>query len=123
MKRKELDELEGRQLEKSWKIPGSVGQQTDEDEYPAIMDANMLAAVEKLPPELQDRAWTLWDALTELNVKKGIKNRLMGMGHMGVIGDPIWKYIYKLRTGSKAVRDKGGWLVKCLLNHRLNSKR
>ena len=71
-------------------------------------------------PEQQKRARNLWDELIDLKVKPGLRNRLMGLGHMGALNDPIWTYIYKLRTGAaKKVRDRGAWLVKCLLNDKL----
>lgn len=128
MKRNELDDLEGKQLEKSWKKP-ALGAGIDNYKPNGANEANgmndnasIMAVVGKLTPEQQERAKMLWDELTDLRVKPGLKNRLMGMGHMGALNDPIWKYIYKLRTGGmRTVRDKGGWLVKCLLNDRVRT--
>ena len=118
MKREKLDELEGRQIKKSWSL--GAGDSGDEAVTDDKMDASMMSIMEKLTPHQQERAKSLWEELVDLKVKPGLRNRLMGMGHMGALNDPIWRYIYKLRTGKgmRNVRDKGGWLVKCLLNER-----
>lgn len=120
MKREELDELEGKQLDKSWKMPRNVNVNVNANCDTDAMDANMLAVMEKLTPEQQERAKNLWEELVDLKVRPGLRNRLMAMGKMGAMNHPIWKYIYKLRTGAaKKVRDRGGWLVKCLMNDKL----
>ena len=116
MKRSELDELEGKMLERSMRINVSASSESEE------MDEHIQAVVLTLTPEQQERAHRLWDELVDLKVRPGLRNRLMGMGHMGALNDPIWKYIYKLRTGGmRIVKDKGGWLIKCLLNHKLTN--
>lgn len=120
MKRSELDELEGRRQEKSWKIGADAFTSAKKEDNADVMDSNLTAIVSKLTAPQQARAKMLWDELVDLHIKPGLRNRLMGMGHMGALNDPIWRYIYKLRTGAaKAVRDKGSWLIKCLINNRL----
>lgn len=124
MKREELDELEGKQLEKSWKIPTNLDHAADAVGAvdTGAMDAHILAVMDKLTEEQKVRAKSLWDELCDLRVRPGLRNRLMAKGHMGALNDPIWKYIYKLRTGAaKTVRDRGGWLIKCLMNHKYSS--
>lgn len=122
MKRKDLDELEGRQIDKSLNLRqvASYAANKVNDE----MNDSLKAVVEKLSPYLQERAKMLWEELVRLNVNHGIANRLMGMGHMGALNDPIWKYIYKLHTETRMsrIRNKGSWLLKCLLNDKLKQK-
>lgn len=116
MKRTELDELEGKRQEKSCRV--GVAALAGDGGSDDVMNENMEEVMRKLTPTQQERARMLWDELVDLRVKPGIRNRLMGMGHMGALNDPIWKYIYKLRTGAaKKVRDRGSWLIKCLLTN------
>lgn len=117
MKRSKLDELEGQQIERSYKLNENTVINKD-------MNENIKSVVDKLPEYLQERAKMLWDQLMRFNVRQGVANKLMGMGHMGAENDPIWKYIYKLQTERKIsrIRDKGSWLVKCMLNDKFTSK-
>lgn len=120
MSHSRLGELEELQLRKSGKFGANATGLADSECESDAMSESVQAVVDKLTPEQQKRARNLWDELIDLKVKPGLRNRLMGLGHMGAFNDPIWTYIYKLRTGAaKKVRDRGAWLVKCLLNDKL----
>ena len=120
----DINTLMDRQMEKSWKVGLDIGKQDEQEASNGEMNENLKAVVEKLPEHLQKRAAMLWEELQRLNIKQGLANRLMGMGHMGALNDPIWKYIYKLHTEVRMsrIRNKGSWLLKCLLNDKLKQK-
>jgi len=120
MNQSRLGELEEKQMYKSGKIGATIATEQENESNSDAMSENVQAVVSTLTPEQQERAKNLWAELVDLKVKPGLRNRLMGLGHMGALNDPIWKYIYKLRTGAaKKVRDRGGWLIKCLMNDKL----
>ena len=120
MNQSRLGELEEKQMYKSGKIGATIATEQENESNSDAMSESVQAVVSTLTPEQQERAKNLWAELVDLKVKPGLRNRLMGLGHMGALNDPIWKYIYKLRTGAaKKVRDRGGWLIKCLMNDKL----
>ncbi len=120
MNQSRLGELEEKQMYKSGKIGATIATEQENESNSDAMSENVQAIVSTLTPEQQERAKNLWEELVDLKVKPGLRNRLMGLGHMGALNDPIWNYIYKLRTGAaKKVRDRGAWLIKCLMNDKL----
>lgn len=77
--------------------------------------------IDALPVEQKERAELLYEALKRLDVKDGVANKLMGYGHFGVLGDPIWKYLYMLNTTKRSVKNKGAWLMKCMMNEKVKT--